>query len=246
LLEAEGEGEAELSGAEEMLLEVADAPELKGFESFQGVANAALGEIHRERAQQLGQVYWLASEAEKEIETYRKAIEVQTKYAASALLVHPLRRAGNVARWAAFALAKIDAVEDAIVVLENGRTRDVRRRLGGDVDEATLSALPEDARKAYLAAVAKLASSPTGENSDQAARELQEVVSSVRALEGFESFATEVTFSQIATAADPDWPLVYVNPTPWGTALLSVHLVHPAFGAHCVPDRAARYGESSR
>jgi CHAT domain len=318
------EGAADLVDAERTLREVADASELHGFETFQGVANASLGEIHRERARQiaedsgriglgggepappgdeeraeleaaerhlkaalelidprvhgwqlgtsldqLGQVYWLASEAEKEIETYRKAIEVQTKYAASALLVHSgfglgqalaqrgewpeaakafatalaagntnfharlentgrqgeLRRAGNVARWAAFALAKIDAVEDAIVVLENGRTRDVRRRLGGDVDEATLSALPEDARKAYLAAVAKLASAPSGETSDQAARELQEVVSSVRGLEGFESFATEVTFSQIATAADPDWPLVYVNPTPWGTALLSVHLV---------------------
>lgn len=319
----ETEGEAKLSDVEEMLLEVADAPELTGCESFQGVANAGLGQIHRERAQriaedsgriglgggepappgdeeraevetaerhlkaalelidprvhgwqlgtsldQLGRVYWLAGEAEKEIETYRKAIEMQAKYAASALLMHSgfglgqrlaqwgewpeaakafgtalaagntnfharlentgrqgeLRRAGNVARWAAFALAKIGAVEDAIAVLENGRTRDVRRRLGGDVDEVTLSILPEDAREAYLSAVAKLASSPTGETSDQAARELQEVVSSVRALEGFEGFATDVTFSQIAAAADPDWPLVYVNPSPWGTVLLSVYL----------------------
>lgn len=319
----EAEGEAKLSDAEQMFLEVADALELKGFESFQGVANAALGELHRERARQiaensgriglgggepappgneeraeletaerhlkaafelidprihgwqlgtsldqLGQVYWLAGEAEKEIETYRKAIEIQTKYAASALLVHSgfglgqrlaqrgewagaaeafgtalaagntnfharlentgrqgeLRRVGNVARWAAFALAKIGAIEDAVVVLENGRTRDVRRRLGGGVDEATLSALPKDACEAYLAAVAKLASSPTGEASNQAARELQEVISSVRALDGFESFATDITFSQIAMAADADWPLVYINPSPWGTVLLSISL----------------------
>lgn len=217
---------------------------------------------------QLGQLYWLAGEADKEIETYRKAIEVQKKFAASELLLQSgfglgqrlaqrgewpeaveafgealaasttnfharlentgrqgeLRRAGNISRWAAFALAKTGAVEDAIGVLENGRTRDVRRRLGGDVDEATLSALPRDAREAYLAALAKLSSSPAGEASDQAAREQQQVVSSIRALKGFEKFATDVTFSQIVSAAEPDWPVVYVNPSPWGTVLLSIHL----------------------
>ena len=317
------EGQAELSDAEEKLREVADASELHGFETFQGVANAGLGEIHQRRARQiaedsgriglgggepppprdaerreleaaerhlrtarklinpslhgwhlgssldqLAQVYWLAGEDEKEIATYREAIEVQTAYAASALLVQSgfglglslaqrgewlnaaeafgtaleagkanfharldntgrqgeLRRAGNVARWAAFALAKTGEIEQAIVVLENGRTQDVRRRLGGGIDEATLSRLPADGREAYLGAVSKLSSSPTGEAGDQAARKVQEVISSIRALEGFEGFATGVPFSQIVEAAEPDWPLVYVNPTPWGTVLLSVHL----------------------
>jgi CHAT domain len=95
--------------------------------------------------------------------------------------------------------------------------------LGGGVDEVMLSRLSEPARKAYLGALAKLSSSPTGEDTDRAERELQEVISSIRALEGFEGFATDVTFSQIVEAVEPDWPLVYVNPTPWGTVLLSVH-----------------------
>jgi tetratricopeptide (TPR) repeat protein len=317
------EGEVKLADAEQALQEVADARELKGFESFQGVANSALGEIHRGRAQQtaedsgriglgggepappgdaevlelkaaehhlklaldlidprihgwqlgssldqLGQVYWLAGEADKEIEALRKAIEVQTALAAPGLLMQSgfglgrglaqrgewieaakafgtaleagranfharlenigrqgeLRRAGNVARWAAFALAKTGAIEDAIVVLENGRTRDVRRRLGGGVDEATLSSLPKDARDAYVGAVTKLSSLPKGEAGDQAARELQEIIVWIRGLNGFESFATDVTFSQIVAAAEPHWPLAYVNPTPWGTVVLLVHL----------------------
>src|SRR6185436_16824855 len=116
-----------------------DASQLRGFESFQGVANAGLGEIHLRRAReiaessgrigigggeqappqdaerrelkaaerhlkaaqemidprlhgwqlgdsldQLGQVFGLAGEPEKEIEAFREAIEVQTENAASA------------------------------------------------------------------------------------------------------------------------------------------------------------------
>lgn len=315
------EGQAELSDAEERLREVADARELEGFETFRGVASAALGEIHQRRARQIAEesgriglgggepsppgdaerreldaaerrlhaacelidpslhgwhlgsaldqlahVYWLSGEDEKEIETYREAIEVQTANAASALLMQSgfglglsfaqrgewvdaaeafgtaleagkanfharldntgrhgeLRRAGNVARWAAFALAKTGEIEQAIVVLENGRTQDVRRRLGRGIDEATLSSLPVDAREAYSNSVAKLSTPLSGEAADQAAREVQEVITAIRNMDGFENFATDIAFSQIVEAVEPDWPLVYVNPTPWGTVLLSV------------------------
>lgn len=217
---------------------------------------------------QLAQVYWLAGESEKEIETYRQAIEVEMAYAASTLLLQSgfglglcfarrgnwldaveafgtalkagkmnfharldntgrhgeLRRAGNVARWAAFALAKTGEIEQAILVLENGRTQDVRRRLGGGIDNELLSRLPAEARDAYLGAVSRLSNSPEGEAADQAAREVQEAISSIRTLDGFKSFATDIPFSKIVEAAEPDWPLVYVNPTPWGTLLLSVNV----------------------
>ena len=217
----------------------------------------------------LSQVYWLAGETAKEIETYRRAIEVEKACASSTLLVQSgfglglclarrgewrdaaeafntaleagktnfharldntgrqgeLRQAGNVARWAAFSLAKTSEIEQAILALENGRTQDVRRRLGGGVDEALLSRLPTEARDAFLGAVSKLSTSPTGEAADQAAREVQEVITSIRTLEGFESFATDIPFLKVTEAAEPGWPLVYVNPTPWGTVLLTVNWI---------------------
>ncbi|MDX6636168.1 MAG: hypothetical protein QOF06_2371 [Solirubrobacterales bacterium] len=133
-----------------------------------------------------------------------------------------MRRAGNIARWAAFALAKIGETEAAILALENGRTKDVRRRLGAGIDEDTLAALPEEARGEYLTSFAKLSSAQAGEASDTAAREFQETVTAIRALDGFENFATGVSLTAIAEAAEPDIPLLYVNPTPWGAVFLSV------------------------
>jgi tetratricopeptide (TPR) repeat protein len=214
----------------------------------------------------LAEAYGLSLDTEQEIETYRRAMQVQDAVTATGLQLRSgfglglrladrgewaeaaaafvkaldaaktsihsrlqnigreveMRKAGNIARWAAFALAKIGETEAAIIALENGRTQDVRRRLGADTDEATLSALPEEAREDYLASVAKLSSAPAGKASDAAARELQEVITAIRALDGFENFGTGVSMSAIADAAEPDMPLLYINPTPWGAVFLSV------------------------
>jgi tetratricopeptide (TPR) repeat protein len=215
----------------------------------------------------LAEVYLLLVDEEKlELETNRRAVELQTAIAAPGLLldsasglgfrhanrgewaeaaeafrtaleagqtnVHArlenagrrreMGRVGNIARWAALALAKTGELEAAVLTLENGRTQDIRRRLGAGVDEQTLAALPEEARKDWESAITKLSGTRPGVAADAAARELQEVIASIRQVAGFENFDTGSSFAQIAEAAEPGCPLLYANPTPWGTVLLSV------------------------
>jgi CHAT domain-containing protein/tetratricopeptide (TPR) repeat protein len=130
--------------------------------------------------------------------------------------------AGNLARWAAFALARTGQVERAIVVLENGRTRELRRRLGRLADQERLNDLPHELRRAYEEAGAQLAAAPLGSASDEVARNVQEVVSAIRTLPGFQDFATGATWADVSAAVESDWPLLYVNPTPEGTVLFYV------------------------
>ena len=136
-----------------------------------------------------------------------------------------LRRSGNLSRWAAYAIARSGDPESAALVLENGRARELRRRLGVQAgEEARFAALPREVRDAYRTAAARLATSPLDEGTADPARALQEVVAAIRDLPGFEDFATGARSEDLMAALEPEWPLVYVNPTPAGTLLLELRL----------------------
>jgi CHAT domain-containing protein/tetratricopeptide (TPR) repeat protein len=135
------------------------------------------------------------------------------------------RRAGNLTRWAAFAIARKGDPVAAALVLENGRARELRRRLGlQGVREARLAELPVELREAFLAAVDNIAASPIGPAGASTARQLQEVLEVIREAPGFEDFSTGARFDDLAAALEPGWPLVYVNPTPYGMLLLRLYL----------------------
>lgn len=135
------------------------------------------------------------------------------------------RQAGNLSRWAAFAIARSGDAVGAALVLENGRARELRRRLGLQaVEEARLAELPAGLGDAYVAAVENLVASPMGATGATAARWLQEVLAAIREIPGFEDFSTGARPEDLAAALEPGWPLVYVNPTPNGTLLLRLSL----------------------
>lgn len=133
------------------------------------------------------------------------------------------RRAGELARWAAMAFARVGRPKDATLALESGRTRELRRRLHlNEAEKARLDALPDNLREAFVSASAALAASPLDDTASSAARVLQEVLEEIRRLPGMADFATGPSWEDVVTAVEPGWPLVYVNPTPWGTLLLRV------------------------
>lgn len=131
------------------------------------------------------------------------------------------RARGNLSRWAAFAVAKVGDLEHAAVILEDGRTRELRLRLGADDEELErLQATAPQLHTDYVAALADLARSELLEDRDAAAARHQQVLDRVRALDGFERFAGPLSWLALEGRLSPDEPLVYVNPTPWGTMLL--------------------------
>jgi CHAT domain-containing protein/tetratricopeptide (TPR) repeat protein len=134
-------------------------------------------------------------------------------------------RAGNLSRWAPYAIARDGDLEKALLVLENGRTRELRRRLGTGIGEDQLDPLPAEARHDYESAQAGLAALPIGADSHEAAHELQRVISAIRELPGQESFGTGLGISDISGGVEEDCPLLFVDPTPYGTLLLLAQLI---------------------
>lgn len=106
---------------------------------------------------------------EQAADAYRVAVEAAelalNSYRDPRARAREIRELGATPRWAAFALARVGELREAAVVLDTGRTRELRRRFG-------LGAAVADA--------------------------------------------------DLAAACEPDWPIMYVNPTPRGTMLLLV------------------------
>lgn len=127
----------------------------------------------------------------------------------------------NLTRWAAYAIAMSGEAPEALMILESGRARDLRLRLEpGSAGHVELSELPEDLRGRYTLATETLARSPLGEAGADAARSLREVLREIRGIAGFEDFAARPNESDLLAAAEDDWPVLYVNPTPAGTMLV--------------------------
>lgn len=133
------------------------------------------------------------------------------------------KQTGNLTRWAAFALAASGEAMEAALALENGRTREMRQRLGlRPSDTGLLDDLPDDLRIAYLNALGSAVTSPLGPGRTPRGRALQEALSAIRAVSGFEEFGLRSIADDLVGAIESGWPVLYVNPTPYGTLLLGV------------------------
>lgn len=136
-----------------------------------------------------------------------------------------MQRCGSLSRWASYAIARRGDPMQAALVLENGRARELRRRLGlRGKEETRLSELPAELQQAFTVATGEMAAAPMGAEGTEAARTLQEVVAAVREIAGFADFMTGTHAEDLTAALEPGWPLVFVNPTPYGTLLLRLSL----------------------
>ena len=133
-----------------------------------------------------------------------------------------IRSSGNFYRWASFAIAKSGDPMEAALVLETGSARELRRRAAGFSSDDALREVPSTLREEYEVCVRTLATAPLGAMSRDAARRLQEATEAIRALPGMASFASSATPAELYVATEHGWPLVYVNPTPFGTVILTV------------------------
>lgn len=134
-----------------------------------------------------------------------------------------MRDQKNLNRWAAYAIARSGETREAVRILEGGRARELRRRIyGEDPDAADLQGLPEDLRDRFLAVAALVRAAALGDDSSGAARALQELFAEIRQRPGYENFGKLPGWEEIAGAAEPGFPLIYLNPTPGGTVLFCV------------------------
>jgi tetratricopeptide (TPR) repeat protein len=128
---------------------------------------------------------------------------------------------GNLHRWAAYAIAQTGDAEGAALTLDGGRARELQRRLGiSESDETALAQVPPGLRDHYEAALAAFIASPLDGTDTIASRRLGEAIVAIRQIPGLARFRTGPQWRDIASAIQPGWPLVYLNPTPSGTLML--------------------------
>ncbi|EIM87818.1 uncharacterized protein STEHIDRAFT_129868 [Stereum hirsutum FP-91666 SS1] len=115
-----------------------------------------------------------------------------------------------------------------MLALENGRARELRHRfLSTDIlndSEDSLEDLPEPLKTAYLSALDTLKRSPLMDSGadSSASRALHAVINLIREVPGCRNFMTGIKVSDVVPAIEDGWPLLYVDPTPFGTLLLLV------------------------
>jgi CHAT domain-containing protein len=129
--------------------------------------------------------------------------------------------ATSLTRWAAHVIARTGDPLEALLLLESGRTREQRLRLGAGEDSA-LENVPADLREVYAATLSDLAAAPLGPRGADESRRLVEVVEAIRSHPGFERFGMGVSEAVLKSVVEPGFPLVYINPTPYGTVFLEV------------------------
>ncbi len=144
-----------------------------------------------------------------------------------------IRNQGNLARWAAFALAKIGALAEAALTLENGKTRELRRRFAfQENSEQSLAGLPRELTDEYRELMKDIAAAPLGAPAAGTMRRLQQLLATIRSHLGFESFATAASRADLERAVEPGWPVLYINPTPQGTMLLLLNRTETGISEH--------------
>lgn len=174
----------------------------------------------------LGHLLALRGEWEEAAVAFRAAVECADLVFDSRLDTgsreEEAKRAGNLARWAAFAIAAAGEPMAAALVLEGARTREMRRRIGLRRETSRLEELPKALREAYVGALGAALRSPLGPEQAPWTRDLEEALAAIRMLPAFADFATRPEAGDLLEALETGWPLLYVDPTPYGTLLLSV------------------------
>jgi CHAT domain-containing protein len=191
-----------------------------------------------------------------------------------------LKETNDLYRRAAYAYAKVGDLETAIATIEQGRARSLSETL--QRDRADLEAIrqinPElgDRYQTAANAIRLLESTErrTGlltersrseqprysaedfrNQATQARQALQDCLTEIRQIPGYESFLALPTFADIAATLQPGQPLIYLIPTPNGSLALAVSLPSPpgasGLGAEAPPEdsggsaRGPRTGQDS-
>lgn len=159
-----------------------------------------------------------------------------------------LSASGSLFRQAAFALAKIGNLEQAVEMLEQGRARGLSKVLQRDrVDLSSIAELAPDIYQQYLAAADALrqveADERTvsawlrqadqslsyrlelGQQANQVRQEFKEAITAIRQLEGYEEFFADPDFEDILAALTPHQPIIYLLYTSNGGLSLIIHEV---------------------
>ena len=133
------------------------------------------------------------------------------------------RARGNLSPWASYVLARAGDPEGAAVVVEDGRTRELRLRLGaGDEQRAALKDAAPRLCGEYDRALADIARAELVDDADAAAVRYRRALDEIRAIPGLERFGGRLGLEALTAAAAIGEPVVYINPTPWGTVILTV------------------------
>lgn len=235
LLRGAAEDEPQLILRGRMLYRLAQVDERRGFhqESLETLAMAVRllepSQAPDQSADAAFDLAWRQAERgdwQAAASSYSRGVEATEILIAAPLLrgdrEDAIRRRAREHRWAAFALARVGRVEQAVLTLENGRTRELRRQLR--VQDPQIERLehlsPSLADRLRNASVALVSQSEDASISQGS--ELEDVIAEVRRLPGMAQFGTGVTLNDVADAASPTSPLVFINPTPHGTVVLSV------------------------
>jgi CHAT domain-containing protein/tetratricopeptide (TPR) repeat protein len=178
-------------------------------------------------ARHLGHLLALRREWEESAEAFRAAVRCTEVILHSRLDAEgrerEAKKAGNLSRWAAYAITAAGDPLEAALMLEDARGRELRRRLGpSSAGAALLEELPEGLRDRYLAAVGGALGSPFGPVPGPGDRELGEAVAEIRSQPGFEDFGAGSNAEDLESALEPGWPLLFVDPTPYGTVILAI------------------------
>lgn len=144
---------------------------------------------------------------------------------------------GPLNRWAAYAFARAGRLREAVLALEDGRMRELRRRFPPSEDDMIrLARVSPALYDEYVAALSDLAHAHLADDADLSARLHHSILERIRVLPEFESFGGQVGWATIDAAPSAGSPIVFVNPTPWGTVLLTLAVgasgsaaVHAAF-----------------
>jgi CHAT domain-containing protein len=161
-----------------------------------------------------------------------------------------LKETNDLYRRAAYAYAKVGDLETAIATIEQGRARSLSETL--QRDRADLEAIrqinPElvDRYQTAANAIRLLESTERRTRLDsnqpqystedfrnqatQARQALQDCLTEIRQIPGYESFLALPTFADIAATLQPGQPLIYLIPTPNGSLALTVSLPSPVWG----------------
>jgi CHAT domain-containing protein/tetratricopeptide (TPR) repeat protein len=139
----------------------------------------------------------------------------------------------RLARWAAYALARAGHTTAAVEVIEQGRARQLSVALSRDTVELArladmdehLAARYRDCLAVYRAALeADNVPVPPGDLERRIAvaeQDMQQVLSEIRAIAGFERFLRPATIADITADAE-GLPVIYLVSAPWGSYVLTV------------------------
>ncbi|MGD1904878.1 MAG: CHAT domain-containing protein [Leptolyngbyaceae cyanobacterium] len=153
-----------------------------------------------------------------------------------------LKETNDLYRRAAYAYAKVGDLETAVATIEQGRARSLSETLQRDrADLAAIRQINSELADRYQTAAnaisqlesierrtgMMLTSTPLSEQprysaedfrnqATQARQGLQDCLTEIRQIPGYESFLTLPTFADIAATRQPDQPLIYLLHTPNG------------------------------